>query len=56
MVLISDSKLTKGETYTLYINGVANSSQELTSTVTSNGNAGSGMQGGMQKQNGKGQR
>ncbi|MBR1802679.1 MAG: carbohydrate-binding domain-containing protein [Clostridia bacterium] len=35
-IVFSNSKLTKGETYTLYVNGSQASSQELTSIVTSN--------------------
>lgn len=48
MVCVSDSKLTKGETYTLYINGTVSGSQELTSIVTSNGSSSQngGMMGG----------
>ena len=51
MICFSNSSLTKGETYTLYVNGTAKASQELTSIVTSNGtSSGSMMNGG-----GKGQ-
>ena len=49
-ILISNSKLTSGETYTLYVNGSEVSSQELTSVVTSEvsgeGFGGPGMGGG----------
>ena len=49
-VLISSEELTKGETYTLYINGAEKSSQELTSIVTSTVSGGmGGMNGGMNK-------
>lgn len=45
-ILISNSKLTKGETYTLYVNGAAVSSQELTNIITSNHSNQGGMMGG----------
>lgn len=43
-ITISNSELKKGETYALYVNGTEKSSQQLTSIVTSNLQAG-GMQG-----------
>ena len=48
MICISNENLTKGKTYTLYVNGVSVGSQEITSIVTSNGNnSGGNMGGGM---------
>ena len=46
-ILISNSKLTKGTTYSLYVNGTQMSSLELTSIVTSEVSGNGMMQGGM---------
>ena len=46
-ITISSGDLEKGETYTLYVNGEAKSSQELTSIVTSNLTTSGGMNGNM---------
>lgn len=57
-VAISNAKIEKGETYTLYINGTSTGSLTASSTVTSNVSAngmGGGMQEGMQPE-GKGKR
>lgn len=51
-ILISNSSITNGETYTLYVNGEDVSSQEVTSIVTSNV-SGSGMMGGQNGMNGR---
>ena len=50
MIGISNSNLKEGETYTIYVNGSSQGSQELTSVVTSNGTSqGQGMMGGRQQ-------
>ena len=46
MICISNSKLQKGETYILYVNGEEKASQELTSIVTTNGSTQGGMMNG----------
>ena len=51
-ILISNSKLQKGTTYTLYVNGSESSSLELTSIVTST-ISGNGMGGGMMQGGGR---
>lgn len=58
VITISNAKIEKGETYTLYVNGTSQVSLQASSIITSNTSSGNNMQpgGGMSSDKGKGQR